>query len=198
MAADKGYHAAPTLELCQAAGLADVHRRAAAAEALARGPTNRRNFNRPCMPIVGACGASQGQAVATPAERTMRTDVCPHLRPRWHASQLGARGGQACQTLPDRRRGAQSGPDLCSSCSEWASRRRCKASAALPRLCSLSSCSSRVSATDCGLFRPSNTLCVGTPPEPHRENPLVQRTARVCTPCLSADQGCRASGAGGR
>ena len=107
--ADKGYHAADTLELCEFVGLRTYipepqrkHERRwtdKPAEFQQAVYNNRRRMRR-----------KQRQTATTPSERGLRTDLCSHLRLRRRATNLVAKAAQRDEALPDRRRGAQSGP----------------------------------------------------------------------------------------
>ena len=108
-AADKGYHAADTLELCEFVGLRTYipepqrkHERRwtdKPAEFQRAVYNNRRRMRR-----------SKGKQLQRGSQRTLRTDLCSHLRLRRRATDLVASAAQRHEALPDCRRGAQFGP----------------------------------------------------------------------------------------
>ena len=51
--------------------------------------------------------AQQKPKLSTATQRTLRADLRPRLRHRWHATELAEGSGERQQTLLDRRRGAQ-------------------------------------------------------------------------------------------
>jgi transposase len=108
-AADKGYHAADTLELCEFVGLRTYipEPRAEARAALDRqaGRVSTGGVQQsPTEP------AQQRQTTPAPSQRTLRTELCSYLRHRRRTQILVAQSGQRDKTLPDCRRGAQFGP----------------------------------------------------------------------------------------
>ena len=91
VAADKGYHAAGTIELADELELADLHSRTAAA---ARSNVDRQagEFRAALRVRQSPAGeARQEQEVAATAERTRGADVCPCVRHGRSTPQLVAR-----------------------------------------------------------------------------------------------------------
>ena len=132
--ADKGYHAAETLELCEHLGLRTYIPEPDAGTS-GVGPTSRPSFNARSTTIAAGCVAPRASSCA-PTQRSLRTDFRPPLRLGRDAAKLAARTGERNQTLPDRRRRDDLGASS-ASCSASASRRPSRADSALPRLCSL-------------------------------------------------------------
>ena len=104
VAADKGYHAAETLELAETLNSADVHPRAAAQASLAMDRQAAGAARRPCTPIAGGRSARQEQAAAAAAQRTGGAHVRPRLRDGRRAAHLAARHREGPQAVPDRGR----------------------------------------------------------------------------------------------
>ena len=106
--ADKGYHSAETIELNESLGLRTYipepkrkHQRRwtdKPPELQRAVYDNRRRMRR-----------AKGQRLQRRRSERLRTDFRPRLRLGRHAAQLAARTGERDQTLPDRRRRAQSG-----------------------------------------------------------------------------------------
>jgi transposase len=108
-AADKGYHAADTLELCEFVGLRTYipEPRAEARAALDRQAGRVSTGGVQQSPTDTA---PQRQRASAPSQRTLRTELCSYLRHRWRTQNLVAKFSQRDEALPDCRRGAQFGP----------------------------------------------------------------------------------------
>ena len=110
VAADKGYHAAATLELADALEPADVH---PGAEAEARvaldGQARGLSDGGASTTGVGLAPREEPQT-STAAERAGGTLVRPHLRQRGCPTELAPRPRGRDEALPDRGRRAQPGP----------------------------------------------------------------------------------------
>ena len=105
--ADKGYHAAETIELAE-----HLNFRTYIPERKQRYHSRWKDKpaaleRRLCQPP--PLKAQQKPKLSTATQRTLRADLRPRLRHRWHAAELAEGSGERQQALLDRRRGAQFG-----------------------------------------------------------------------------------------